>query len=119
MNLDINRFIAAMPKCELHVHVEGTLEGELKFPLGLNTSNNPLPCASARRVGGPGRAGFLLAAANMAIRTRRSALVSSPDYPLVQEPANQSYFLRPFARFPAMRMRSAFNLIKPPASAWL
>ena len=26
-------FIAAMPKCELHVHLEGTLEAELKFEL--------------------------------------------------------------------------------------
>jgi len=33
MNLAIDRFIAAMPKCELHVHVEGTLEPELKFLL--------------------------------------------------------------------------------------
>jgi len=33
MTLDIENFIAAMPKCELHVHVEGTLEPELKFRL--------------------------------------------------------------------------------------
>ena len=31
--ININDFIAAMPKCELHVHVEGTLEPELKFRL--------------------------------------------------------------------------------------
>jgi len=33
MALDIDSFMAAMPKCELHVHVEGTLEPELKFLL--------------------------------------------------------------------------------------
>ena len=26
-------FIEAMPKCELHVHIEGTLEPEMKFQL--------------------------------------------------------------------------------------
>jgi adenine deaminase len=30
---DLDAFITAMPKCELHVHVEGTLEPELKFAL--------------------------------------------------------------------------------------
>ena len=33
MTVDIGQFIAAMPKCELHVHIEGTLEPELKFRL--------------------------------------------------------------------------------------
>ena len=33
MNLEIENFIAAMPKCELHVHVEGTLEPEMKVHL--------------------------------------------------------------------------------------
>jgi len=33
MSLDVEQFIAAMPKCELHVHVEGTLEPEMKFRL--------------------------------------------------------------------------------------
>ncbi len=32
---------------------------------------------------------------------------------------DERYFFRAFARFPAMRMRSAFSLMKPPASAWL
>ena len=26
-------FIAGLPKCELHLHIEGTLEPELKFEL--------------------------------------------------------------------------------------
>jgi adenosine deaminase len=30
---ELNSFIEGMPKCELHVHIEGTLEGELKFQL--------------------------------------------------------------------------------------
>ena len=30
---DIAAFIAGMPKCELHVHLEGTLEPEMKFAL--------------------------------------------------------------------------------------
>jgi adenosine deaminase len=30
---DLRDFIAGMPKCELHVHVEGTLEPEMKFGL--------------------------------------------------------------------------------------
>ena len=33
MSVDIGEFISAMPKCELHVHVEGTLEPELKLRL--------------------------------------------------------------------------------------
>ncbi|MGH6990785.1 MAG: adenosine deaminase [Stellaceae bacterium] len=31
--MTIDAFIAGMPKCELHVHLEGTLEPELKFAL--------------------------------------------------------------------------------------
>jgi adenosine deaminase len=30
---DLSGFIAGMPKCELHVHLEGTLEPEMKFAL--------------------------------------------------------------------------------------
>jgi adenosine deaminase len=30
---DLGAFVAAMPKCELHVHLEGTLEPEMKFAL--------------------------------------------------------------------------------------
>ena len=33
MQSEIDQFITAMPKCELHVHVEGTLEPELKLRL--------------------------------------------------------------------------------------
>src|SRR5215213_3628528 len=29
----VDDFIAGMPKCELHLHIEGTLEPELKFAL--------------------------------------------------------------------------------------
>lgn len=32
-SLDMARFIAAMPKAEYHVHLEGTLEAEMKFAL--------------------------------------------------------------------------------------
>ena len=35
---DMKRFIEAMPKAELHVHVEGTLEPELKFELARRNS---------------------------------------------------------------------------------
>jgi len=31
--MSIERFIRTLPKCELHVHIEGTLEPELKFKL--------------------------------------------------------------------------------------
>ena len=33
MTADIDAFIAALPKAELHVHLEGTLEAEMKFAL--------------------------------------------------------------------------------------
>ena len=29
----MREFIAGLPKCELHLHIEGTLEPELKFEL--------------------------------------------------------------------------------------
>ena len=32
----MRRFIEGMPKAELHVYVEGTLEPELKFELAVN-----------------------------------------------------------------------------------
>jgi len=39
---DLKDFIAGMPKCELHVHLEGTLEPEMKFELA-NRNNMMLP----------------------------------------------------------------------------
>ena len=33
MSDSMRAFIEDMPKCELHVHLEGTLEPELKFAL--------------------------------------------------------------------------------------
>src|SRR6184192_793854 len=33
MDVDLSEFVAGMPKCELHVHLEGTLEPELKLAL--------------------------------------------------------------------------------------
>jgi adenosine deaminase len=42
---EIETFIAAMPKCELHVHLEGTLEPEMKFRLA-DRNRLTLPYAS-------------------------------------------------------------------------
>jgi adenine deaminase len=39
---DLRDFIACMPKCELHVHLEGTLEPEMKFALA-KRNNMTLP----------------------------------------------------------------------------
>jgi len=33
MDVDLSEFVAGLPKCELHVHLEGTLEPELKLAL--------------------------------------------------------------------------------------
>ena len=41
----LERFICEMPKAELHVHIEGTLEPELKFELA-ERNNLPLPYES-------------------------------------------------------------------------
>lgn len=43
---DLRDFIARMPKCELHVHVEGTLEPEMKFALAAR-NGVALPYADA------------------------------------------------------------------------
>lgn len=49
---DIASFIAGMPKAELHVHVEGTLEPELKFELARrNGVALPYTSAEAMRAG--------------------------------------------------------------------
>jgi adenosine deaminase len=43
---EISSFIEAMPKAELHVHLEGTLEPELKFQLAARNGLD-LPYRSA------------------------------------------------------------------------
>ena len=43
---NLDSFIKGMPKAELHVHVEGTLEPELKFELA-GRNNLDLPYGSA------------------------------------------------------------------------
>ena len=50
---DLRRFIERMPKAELHVHVEGTLEPELKFDLARRNAIN-LPHQSVEEM----RAGY-------------------------------------------------------------
>jgi adenosine deaminase len=42
----VEEFIVGIPKCELHLHIEGTLEGELVFELA-RRNNLPLPYADA------------------------------------------------------------------------
>ncbi|MEE6281624.1 adenosine deaminase [Georgenia sp. MJ170] len=44
-----SEFLAALPKCELHVHIEGTLEPELRFRLA-QRGGVPLDFASAEEV---------------------------------------------------------------------
>ena len=44
--VSIEEFIAGVPKCELHLHIEGTLEAELVFGLAAR-NNQPLPYADA------------------------------------------------------------------------
>ncbi|MEU6199954.1 adenosine deaminase [Streptomyces sp. NPDC047061] len=43
---DLTEFISRLPKCELHVHIEGTLEPELKFALAAR-NNVTLPYVDA------------------------------------------------------------------------
>ena len=51
---DLTEFIAHLPKCELHLHIEGTLEPELKFALAAR-NNVTLPYADADEM----RAGYV------------------------------------------------------------
>ena len=46
---DLNVFIASMPKVELHLHIEGSLEPEMLFDLGKRNAV-PLPFANAAEV---------------------------------------------------------------------
>jgi adenine deaminase len=47
---DVSEFILGVPKCELHLHIEGTLEPELKFTLAArNGVTLPYPDAQALR----------------------------------------------------------------------
>jgi adenosine deaminase len=43
----MRKFIETMPKCELHLHIEGTLEPEMKFELA-KRNNVKLPYSSAK-----------------------------------------------------------------------
>jgi adenosine deaminase len=51
---DLTDFISRLPKCELHLHIEGTLEPELKFALAAR-NNVTLPYADADEM----RAGYV------------------------------------------------------------
>lgn len=51
---DMKSFIAAMPKAELHVHLEGTLEAEMKFVLA-ERNNVTLPYANVEEM----KAGYI------------------------------------------------------------
>jgi adenine deaminase len=46
---DLTDFITQLPKCELHVHIEGTLEPEMKFTLAAR-NNLTLPYADAAQM---------------------------------------------------------------------
>ena len=46
---EMDNFIHGLPKCELHVHIEGTLEPEMKFALA-ERNKIPLPYADAAAV---------------------------------------------------------------------
>ena len=49
---DTNNLIQRLPKCELHIHIEGSLEPELMFALA-NRNGVRLPYASVKRCAGP------------------------------------------------------------------
>ena len=50
---DLRDFIAGMPKCELHVHIEGTLEPEMKFELARSGMASRSPTRTRPRCGRP------------------------------------------------------------------
>ena len=47
--MDLMTFIRALPKAELHLHIEGTLEPELMFQLA-RRNGRPLPCGSVEEL---------------------------------------------------------------------
>jgi adenosine deaminase len=47
--MELTEFIVGLPKCELHLHIEGTLEAELKFALAAR-NNVTLPYADAEQM---------------------------------------------------------------------
>ena len=46
---DLTEFITRLPKCEMHLHIEGTLEPELKFAIAAR-NNITLPYADATQM---------------------------------------------------------------------
>jgi len=48
----MGQFIAGLPECELHLHIEGTLEPEFKFELAARTRSAP-PTGRSRGCGRP------------------------------------------------------------------
>jgi len=47
--MDLTKFVTELPKCELHLHIEGTLEPDLKFVLA-ERNNVVLPYADAAQM---------------------------------------------------------------------
>ena len=45
---ELDSFIDRLPKCEMHVHIEGTLEPEMKFALA-KRNNLRCPTPTPRR----------------------------------------------------------------------
>ncbi len=49
MPSDLAEFIAGLPKCELHLHIEGTLEPELTFALAAH-NNVDMPFSTPEQI---------------------------------------------------------------------